>query len=200
MALDRELIVRTALGLLDEVGLETLSLRRLAKQLDVNASALYWHFENKQELLDEMARAIMVEAVTGNDGPPPGTHSWDEWLTQLAYAQRRAVRSYRDGPLLMLAARPLADYQLSYLDWMFDMLVGAGFSRQEAAEAFGVISNYALGCTIVDQQPNHFDTAELTGEIQAHPALASIAEAAADPDALFERGLRWLIAGMRAAR
>ena len=49
MALDRDLIVRTALRLLDDVGLEKLSLRRLAKELDAHPTALYWHFANKQE-------------------------------------------------------------------------------------------------------------------------------------------------------
>ncbi|NUR85911.1 MAG: helix-turn-helix transcriptional regulator, partial [Nonomuraea sp.] len=54
MSLDRELIVRTALRLLDEVGLEKLSLRRLAKELGAHPTALYWHFSGKQELLDAM--------------------------------------------------------------------------------------------------------------------------------------------------
>ena len=53
--LDREHVVRVALRLLDEAGLDGLTLRRLAAELDVKAPALYWHFANKQDLLDHMA-------------------------------------------------------------------------------------------------------------------------------------------------
>ncbi|GAA1716010.1 TetR/AcrR family transcriptional regulator C-terminal domain-containing protein [Fodinicola feengrottensis] len=199
MALDRDQIVQTALRLLDDVGFSTLSLRRLAKELDVHASALYWHFENKQELLDEMARAIMLEVVSGDD-PQVTADSWDEWLMHLGRAQRQAVRTHRDGPLLMLAARPLADYQLGYLDWILNLLVSSGFSGQEAGQAFAVISNYALGTAIVEQQQDGVRLADVDGALDAHPGLASIAQAAADPDMIFESGLRWLVAGMRSSR
>lgn len=53
--IDRRQVVDTALRLLNEVGLDGLTLRRIAKELNVQAPALYWHFKNKQELLDEMA-------------------------------------------------------------------------------------------------------------------------------------------------
>ncbi|MGW5823017.1 TetR family transcriptional regulator, partial [Streptomyces noursei] len=56
--IDRKLVVETALRLLNEGGLDGLTLRRIAKELDVQAPALYWHFKNKQELLDEMATEI----------------------------------------------------------------------------------------------------------------------------------------------
>jgi len=56
--LDPALVVLVALKLLDEVGLDGLTLRRLAAELGVQAPALYWHFANKRELLDHMAQAI----------------------------------------------------------------------------------------------------------------------------------------------
>lgn len=203
MALDRELIVRTALRLLEEVGLETLSLRRLAKELGVNPSALYWHFENKQELLDEMARAVVVTAVMHAGVPAPTRNTWDDWLAHLARAQWRAVRSYRDGPLLLMAARPTAEYQLNYLDEILSRLVDAGFSPREAGDAFVTISNYALGTALIGQQ--HDRAGEIVGQRldvgqDRHSSLARIAESHADQEVTFERGLGWLIAGMRQSR
>src|SRR5262249_31947220 len=59
--LERDGVVRVALRLLDEWGLDGLSLRRLAAELGVKAPALYWYFESKQELLDEMADAMLEE-------------------------------------------------------------------------------------------------------------------------------------------
>ncbi|WP_163513427.1 TetR/AcrR family transcriptional regulator C-terminal domain-containing protein [Fodinicola acaciae] len=198
MALDRDLIVRTALRLLDEVGLETLSLRRLAKELDVQASALYWHVKNKQELLDEMARVIVIDAVRA--APMPAGQTWQEMLTHLARVQYTATRSHRDGGALMLTARNLADYQLEYLDWMLGMLVAAGFTETAAAEAFLVVSNYALGAAVVQQRGGNTGVdatePEVVAAVRTHPALIRIVEASKDPDAVFETGLRWLIAGM----
>src|ERR1700688_4158094 len=57
VALKRQGVVRTALRILDEVGLDGLTVRKLASELGVQAPALYWHFKNKQALLDEMATA-----------------------------------------------------------------------------------------------------------------------------------------------
>ena len=202
MALDREQIMRTALRLLEEVGLEPLSLRRLARELDVQPSALYWHFKNKQELLDEMARAIVIEAVTDDDAvPDPAGDTWQDLLMHLARAQHRAVRRHRDGATLMLSARPLSDYQLNYLDWVLGRLTEAGFTPAGAAEAFAVIANYALGTAVVEQRSGR---ATIDGDFEtaraAHPSLSLIADHAGDADAVFERGLRWLLAGMAATR
>ena len=58
VGIQQEVIVRAALTLLDEVGLEGLTMRRLATALKIQAPSLYWHFPNKQALLDGMADAI----------------------------------------------------------------------------------------------------------------------------------------------
>lgn len=197
MALDRDLIVRTALRLLDDVGLEKLSLRRLAKELDVHATALYWHFASKQELLDAMGRAMVQEAVA--EGPLPAT--WQEWLAELARAQRKAVRSHRDGALLLLTARPTADHQVDYLDHLVGRLMEAGFTAESAAAAFVVVSNYAVGAAFAEQQGGELGEEALDDLILRsgeRPGVAGIVAAAQDLDAVFERGLAWLLAGMRA--
>ena len=197
MALDREQIVRTALRLLDELGLETLSLRRVAKELDVQASALYWHFTNKQELLDEMARAIVLDVVSDDAVPDPSGATWQDLLMQLARAQRQAVRGHRDGATLMLNARPLTDYQIGYLEWVLGRLAEAGLNPAQAGEAFTVISNYALGAAVVEQRSGGRTVdGDLDAALAAHPSLAPLVQA--DADAVFESGLRWLLAGMAA--
>ncbi|SCD86552.1 transcriptional regulator, TetR family, partial [Streptomyces sp. SolWspMP-sol7th] len=74
--LDRAQVVDTALRLLNEVGLDRLSLRLIAGELEVKAPALYWHFRDKRELLDEMATEMyrrMTAGATNRRDPPPGT-------------------------------------------------------------------------------------------------------------------------------
>ena len=69
--LDRRRVADTALRLLNEVGLEGLTLRAIARELNVKAPALYWHFKDKQALLDEMAtemyRRIAADAALDTD-------------------------------------------------------------------------------------------------------------------------------------
>src|SRR5262249_50116230 len=96
MRLDRERVIRTALGLLNKVGLERLTLRRIARELSVQAPALYWHFKNKQELLDEMATMMFNDLLSGetpfsSDGP------WAESMAGSMRALRRMLLGYRDG-------------------------------------------------------------------------------------------------------
>jgi len=62
MKLDREVILETALGLLDEVGMDKLSTRLLAERLGVQQPALYWHFRNKRALLDAMNSELLRRA------------------------------------------------------------------------------------------------------------------------------------------
>ena len=55
MKVNRDIIVQAALRLLDDTGLEDLTLRKLAQALDIQAPTLYWHFKSKDALIDEMA-------------------------------------------------------------------------------------------------------------------------------------------------
>ena len=68
MSLDRAAIVDSALGLLDRVGIDGLSTRKLAAELGIRGPSLYWHFKNKRQLLDHMAERMFREALPS----PPG--------------------------------------------------------------------------------------------------------------------------------
>ena len=59
--LTRETVLRGALALLDDIGIDALSTRRLAQHLGVQSPTLYWHFKNKAELLKAMAETIMLD-------------------------------------------------------------------------------------------------------------------------------------------
>src|SRR5947209_3552131 len=109
MKLERRAVVRAALRLLDEVGLDGLSLRRLAAEVGVRAPALYWYFKNKQELLDEMAEA-MLAGQAWPASPAPG-QEWSDWLAERARAHRRAMLAHRDGARLHAGTRPTEGHQ-----------------------------------------------------------------------------------------
>src|ERR687888_1010345 len=94
MALDRQTVVRTALRVLDEVGLDGLTLRKIAAELSVQAPALYWHFKNKQELLDDMATTLLVDSI---DKFNPEGGDWVLFAETYGRGLRAMLLSHRDG-------------------------------------------------------------------------------------------------------
>ncbi len=91
MNLSRETIVDTALDIMDAYGLADLSMRRIATALDVQPSALYWHFPNKQSLLAAVSDRVLADlppfdAAAG----PTGLRSWAADLNA-------ALRRHRSG-------------------------------------------------------------------------------------------------------
>ena len=99
-------MVRAALRLLDEAGLDGLTLRRLAAELDVKAPALYWHFVNKQDLLDHMAHVLTQPWIHTISTTAAGRR-WEDWLTEVARTYRTLLLSHRDGARLVASTRPL---------------------------------------------------------------------------------------------
>lgn len=85
MALTRQEIARSGLRLLNEVGLNGLTLRLIAGDLGVKAPVLYWHLKNKQELLDRMATQMLADAVADRL-PPDGLDPWQALEHQVRMA------------------------------------------------------------------------------------------------------------------
>jgi AcrR family transcriptional regulator len=85
-------VLQAAMKLLDEVGLPDLTMRKLAATLDVQPSALYWHFANKQSLLAEVSNTIVNFAK-----PVPTGKTWQDTTLQTSLALRNALLAFRDG-------------------------------------------------------------------------------------------------------
>ncbi|MEU9020802.1 TetR/AcrR family transcriptional regulator C-terminal domain-containing protein [Actinomadura sp. NPDC048394] len=198
MKLERDEIVRTAIRLLDEVGLDGLSLRRLARELHVQAPALYWHFASKQELLDQMVTAMAAEGY-GPDAPAPG-QPWDDWLAGRARALRDGYRAHRDAVRLAAGSRPTAD-RAPAVEGMLRALCDAGFTPGEALLNLLVITDYVGGAVLEEQAGLGRDDDGLE-RLQGAPAADGLLGAAVaevqGPDDAFEYGLGLLIDGMRA--
>jgi AcrR family transcriptional regulator len=99
MSHHRSDVVEHALEVLDRHGLADLSMRRLAADLGVQPSALYWHFENKQALL-----AAVADEVLRRGERPVAPGAWPEQVTAYAHQLRDAMLAYRDGADLVATA------------------------------------------------------------------------------------------------
>ncbi|HZZ36983.1 MAG TPA: TetR/AcrR family transcriptional regulator C-terminal domain-containing protein [Caulobacteraceae bacterium] len=148
--LDRAAIVQAALALLDEVGFEGLSTRRLAAALGVKGPSLYWHFKTMGELRDHMAEAMLAGAMPSAD-PAVFPGDWRVWLEAGAHGMRRAALSRRDGARILIAARPTGTHPALDFPAMIARLRAEGFSREAAAGAMLALGRYVLGWTLAEQ-------------------------------------------------
>lgn len=140
VALDRERLVRVALELLDEVGLDELSMRRLAERLGVTAAALYWYVRDKNELLGLLADAISAEMPL-----PDPSRPWRRELEALARGARRVALAHRDAARILVATLPTGPHRLRAIDAVLGLLTRAGFSPADAADAAYVLNVYGVG-------------------------------------------------------
>ena len=96
-------IIKAALELLNEKGLNELSLRDIAKKLHLQASALYWYFESKEALIDYMAEAILSKEFD-EIAPRTDDQTWQAWLINLCKRLREAMLAYPDGGRVVTGA------------------------------------------------------------------------------------------------
>ncbi|WGL59469.1 TetR/AcrR family transcriptional regulator C-terminal domain-containing protein [Pigmentibacter sp. JX0631] len=90
-------IINAALELLDEVGFEGLTMRKLADKLNIKAPTLYWHFKNKQELIDKMADSLFSDVALV---PLNNEMKWSDQVKLISKEIRQALLSRRDGGLI----------------------------------------------------------------------------------------------------
>jgi TetR/AcrR family tetracycline transcriptional repressor len=205
VALTQEQVVKRAVDLMAEAGLEALTLRRLATDLGVSAPTLYWHVRNKRELLDLMAEALVARAGR-TTSPAPG-QPWWEWLAERARLQFRALISHRDAALVVAGNRPTEATQPD-VEEVLGSLVTVGFPAPEALRVILSIGNYVIGCA-VERQAEEVRSADperdarLLEQVEALPNLRAAIAGLDGPgpsagDAGFEYGLGLLIDGARA--
>jgi TetR/AcrR family tetracycline transcriptional repressor len=208
--LERQQIVRTALALLDEVGYTGLTLRKLAEKLHVQAAALYWHFENKQDLIDAMAVVIMLSEY---EHATPKSDKWHDMLADVARINRKALLRYNDGAQIMAHANMGQEALMNGMEFMLKNLRAQGFNAEMAMQSFFTVTRYTLGCVFEEQaDPRHrlLDKSEalkkrrdwLISKQDKYPvAVETITELAKNgaisPDRQFEAGLQIIIAGIQ---
>lgn len=166
---DRQSIIDRALRLLDDVGLPDLSMRRLATELEVQPSALYWHFDSKQELLGAVADRILLTAPDPDEALP---------LMRTAVSIRDALLAYRDGAEVVLSTYALRLGARRAQDALLASLGGA----PERADAADAIFEFILGHVMLLQQRMHAQSIGAVASGEPDPT--------AQADAVFTAGIR----------
>ncbi|MFB7494185.1 TetR/AcrR family transcriptional regulator [Streptomyces sp. NPDC056161] len=203
--LDRARVADTALRLLNEVGLDGLTLRAIARELDVRAPALYWHFKDKQALLDEMATEMYRRMVAATALDPGDT--WRERLLRSNRALRAALLGYRDGAKVFSGSRFTGIEHAAQMEDSLRIFVAAGFTLGQAVRATTTTYFHTLGFVTEEQgvrplpgeRREGYDVEERARMLADFPLSAAVgAEIFDDYDRRFEEGLELVIAGIEA--
>ncbi|NEB75552.1 TetR family transcriptional regulator [Streptomyces sp. SID14478] len=180
--MNREAVVDEALDLLDEVGLDAVSTRQLARRLGVEQPSLYYHFKNKKELLGAMARAAMAPHVAVA-APEPGD-DWRDWFFKDTRSFRRTLLMRRDGARLHAGSSP-EPADLERIGRKLDFLIAAGIPEHHAQMAVLAAGRYTVGCALEEQADVGL------GDIAGRPGVPLLAHEAA-----FEAGLDLIVGGL----
>jgi TetR/AcrR family tetracycline transcriptional repressor len=196
--LNRDDVLRAALALLNEVGIDALSTRKLAERLGVQSPTLYWHFKSKGALLDAMVATVMLES-RAPDAPAPDVR-WQDWLMEDGLSFRHALLAYRDGARLHAGTRPTPAHYPS-IEARLQLLCAAGFEPGPATLLLMSVGRFVVGWVLEEQSaqaPDAPPSSTLNGPDAAqYPLLAAgWAQTVGDDAALlFDRALRLLIDG-----
>ncbi|CAL9275827.1 TetR/AcrR family transcriptional regulator [Streptomyces rochei] len=204
--LDRRRVADTALDLLNEVGLDGLTLRAIARELDVKAPALYWHFKDKQALLDEMATEMYRRMVADTSLDPADT--WRERLLKTNRGLRAALLRYRDGAKVFSGSRFTGAVHAEQMESDLRLFTTAGLTLPQAVRATTTAYVFTLGF-VTEEQGVHplpgerregYDLDERARLMADYPLTAQAgAEIFTDYDRHFEEGLALVIGGIGAA-
>jgi AcrR family transcriptional regulator len=140
--LSKERVLRAAIELADAEGIEALSMRRLAKELGVEAMSLYNHVANKGEIL-----AGIIDLVAGEFDLPSDEDDWKIAMRRNAISSRDVLLRHRWATSIWMTQGG-GPARLRNGDWMLRTLREAGFSPELIYHAFHILESYVLGYTL----------------------------------------------------
>jgi AcrR family transcriptional regulator len=209
--LTRDRIAAAALRIMDEEGLDAVSMRRVAREVGVEAMSLYHYVRDKEDLLDGMCAQVMREFRFPDEDRPwvevarDGAREWRRVLND--HPNVMALWADRDGPIMDLDA-------LMPMEFAIRVIRRAGVSDLEAVRVFNVLGGYIMGVVLMEQgallsagtdrddrQGGKFgkDAASFISADDLPCLAASLPHLAdCDPDEQFEFGLDLLLAGIQA--
>ena len=206
--LTRERVLAAAIDLADRDGIASLSMRKLAQELGVEAMSLYHHVANKDAILDGL-----IDLVFGEIDLPVGEADWKAAMRRRAISAREVLRRHPWATGLMESRSTPGPATLRHHDAVLGILRNAGFPLELAAHAYSLLDSYIYGFAL-QETSLPFNTPEETAEVaqammaefpaDAYPHLAEvITEHALRPGYVyadeFEFGLSLILDALRAS-
>jgi len=169
--LSRERVLRTALRLADEGGIEALSMRKLGRALGVEAMSLYNHVASKDDLLDGLA-----DIVVGEIEVPSSGEDWKGAMRRRAISAREMLARHPWAGGVIESRTTLSPSRSRYAEAVVGSLRQAGFSVEMAIHAFFTLDSYIYGFAVQEQNLPAGTPQQLAGVAEAMLAALPAAE------------------------
>jgi AcrR family transcriptional regulator len=141
--LSRERVLRAAMDLADAEGIGSLTMRRLAQELGVEAMTLYYYVANKQDIL-----AGMVDLVTSEIELPDAAGDWKAAIRRTAISEYELLIGHPWAANLILSVKQASSPRIRYMNWILRTLREAGFSAYETDHAYHALESHIMGFTL----------------------------------------------------
>ena len=204
--LTKERIEEAALRVMDAEGLEAVTMRRIGRELGVEAMSLYNHVEDKDDILNGV-----TELVFTRFDYPPFTGEWLEDAKAMAREWRRLLGLHPSVCQLLAERHKPLEGLASFraMDAALGLLRSAGLSDRDAAQAFNALGSYILGYVTMEQglmlgnDEDHAKQHDLAMDALKGSGLDNVVAclphfAACSTDQQFEFGLDLIFRGIRA--
>jgi AcrR family transcriptional regulator len=159
-------VLRAAVDLADESGLDALTMRELGKRLGVEAMSLYNHVANKDDILDGILDLVVSEIDL-----PSGDVDWRVAMRRRAVSAREVFARHPWASMLNDSRESSGPGRMYYFDWVIGTLRRAGFSVELAVHAFSALDSYVYG---FGRQQLNMSAGEGTAEESAEAILSAI--------------------------
>ncbi|MFR9802619.1 TetR/AcrR family transcriptional regulator C-terminal domain-containing protein [Pseudonocardia sp. RS010] len=188
-------IVQAAIGLLEETGIDGLSLRAVAGRVGVRLNTVSWHVKTKARLVELVADAILEE-ITFDDLPSP----WRDRTCELLRRYRAALLAHRDGARVVAGTFSAEPATLRYAEHLMDALLTGDLDERTAGWTGWTLIYFTLGLVQEEQGSPGPVADQVAGMLDpaGHPALRRALPHLADDrfDDRFEHGLRLILSGV----
>jgi AcrR family transcriptional regulator len=138
--LSRDRVLRAAIDLADAGGIESLTMRKLAQELGVEAMTLYYHVANKDEILNGL-----VDMVVGEMELPPAGADWKRSLRIAAISAYEVLVRHPWAASLVLSGPGISPARLRHMDAILGTLRNAGFSPEMTDHAYHALDSHIMG-------------------------------------------------------
>jgi AcrR family transcriptional regulator len=141
--LSRDRVLDAAIRLADAGGIESLSMRKLAQELGVEAMTLYYHVANKDEILN-----AIVDMVVGEIELPSPEADWRAGLRRTAISAHQVLLRHRWAASLVLSGSGFSEARMRWMNAILGTLRGAGFSAEMTDHAYHALDSHIMGFTL----------------------------------------------------
>ena len=187
----KERVFRAAIAVADEGGIDSLTMRKVADELDIEPMSLYYHVANKAAMLDGVVEALVgeIEDAVNRLEPLPDPADWKTTTRRRVLTAREVMLRHRWAPTLIESRTDIGPSTMRYYDGVLGDLFDGGFSVDLAHHALHALGSRVLGFTqeLFEPEGEQADEETMAALAQMAEQLPNITRMAAeiahdDPD------------------